>query len=70
MLILTRRPIETIVVTVPPSAVPTKIEIHTLGVKGNHVRVGVTAPRHVTIDREEIYRRKQGEIDGNKSHTG
>ena len=34
------------------------IELTILGVNGNQVRLGVTAPRHVAVDREEIRARK------------
>lgn len=45
-----------------------------LGVKGNQVRIGIIVPRHVPVDREEIWERKQEEMrpkladpDGNKA---
>ena len=34
-----------------------------LGVKGNQVRVGVNAPKDVSVHREEIYMRIQSEKD-------
>jgi len=55
MLILTRRPQETI-------RVGDDITITILGVEGNKVRVGIAAPRHVTVDREEVFERKQREL--------
>ncbi|QEY75126.1 carbon storage regulator CsrA [Pseudomonas denitrificans (nom. rej.)] len=50
MLILTRRPGETI-------CIGDNIEVVVLGVKGNQVRIGVTAPRDTEVHREEIYQR-------------
>lgn len=51
MLILTRRPGET--VNIGPT-----VTVTVLGVKGNQVRIGVNAPREVAVDREEIAERK------------
>lgn len=53
MLILTRRPGETI-------RIGDDIEVVVLGVKGNQVRIGVTAPRDTEVHREEIYQRIHG----------
>jgi carbon storage regulator len=50
MLILTRRPNETLVIG-------TEITVTVLGVKGNQVRIGVNAPKNVTVHREEIFER-------------
>ena len=50
MLILTRRVGETLMIG-------DEVTVRVLGVKGNQVRVGVEAPRHVAVHREEIYRR-------------
>jgi carbon storage regulator len=36
-------------------------EVTVLGVKGNQVRLGITAENDVAVDREEIYRRKQAQ---------
>lgn len=57
MLILTRRSGETLVIG-------DDIRIKVLEVKGQQVRIGVTAPREVTVHREEIYNRiNQGNED-------
>ena len=54
MLILTRRPHESI-------RLGSRIRITVLGFKGNQVRIGIEAPPDVSIDREEIWERKQVE---------
>ena len=48
MLILTRRCGETIKIN-------DDIDITILGVKGNIVRIGIAAPKDVSVHREEIY---------------
>ncbi|HYW03776.1 MAG TPA: carbon storage regulator CsrA [Gammaproteobacteria bacterium] len=50
MLILTRRVGETVMVG-------DDVTITVLGVKGNQVRIGVNAPKNVSVHREEIYQR-------------
>ena len=55
MLILTRRPHESI-------RLGSRIRITVLGFKGNQVRIGIEAPPDVSIDREEIWERKQIEV--------
>ncbi|GAB3380863.1 carbon storage regulator CsrA [Spongiibacter taiwanensis] len=57
MLILTRRIGETLICDDNGKLT----EVTVLGVKGNQVRLGVQAPRHVGVDREEIYQRKQAQ---------
>ncbi len=74
MLILTRRPVEAI-------CIGDEVTVTVLGVVGNQVRLGIEAPRSITVDRAEIHERKKraatvgnvaseatpapGDIDGN-----
>jgi len=54
MLILTRRVGETLMVG-------DEVSVTVLGVKGNQVRIGINAPKDVSVHREEIYLRIQQE---------
>ena len=63
MLILTRRVGETLMIG-------DDVAVTVLGVKGNQVRIGVKAPRDVTVHREEIYERIREEdesAEGNRA---
>ena len=56
MLILSRRPGESLIIG-------DNVTINVLGIQGNQVRLGIEAPREVTVHREEIYARIQAEKD-------
>ncbi|MGH8150641.1 MAG: carbon storage regulator CsrA [Steroidobacteraceae bacterium] len=55
MLILTRRPGERL-------CIGEHVVVTVLGVKGNQVRIGITAPRDIAVDRQEIYDRKHPDL--------
>jgi len=59
MLILTRRDGESL-------NIGDDVIVKVVGVKGDQVKIGINAPEDVVVDREEIYDRKQADINGNK----
>jgi carbon storage regulator len=63
MLILTRRVGETVVIG-------DEVQVTVLGVKGNQVRLGVNAPRDVSVHRQEIYERIRDEQGGGAPAPG
>ncbi|MDF1653778.1 MAG: carbon storage regulator CsrA [Coxiellaceae bacterium] len=58
MLILTRRISESVIIG-------DNVKVTVLGVKGNQVRLGIDAPKDVSVHREEIYERIQAENNDN-----
>ncbi len=54
MLVLSRRLGETLIIG-------DDIKITVLGISGNQVRLGIAAPKEVSVHREEVYRRIQEE---------
>ena len=56
MLILTRRVGETLMIG-------DQVTVTVLGVKGNQVRIGINAPKDVSVHREEIYQRIRRDDD-------
>ena len=54
MLILSRRAGESL-------KIGADITVTVLGVRGSQIRIGVNAPRHVPVHREELYERIQRE---------
>ena len=57
MLVLTRRVGEKLIIG-------ENVTVTVLGVKGGQVRIGINAPRDVSVNREEIYQRILKERDG------
>jgi carbon storage regulator len=60
MLILTRRVGEAVVID-------EEVTVTVLGVKGNQVRIGVNAPKSVSVHREEIFERIKNERSSGNS---
>lgn len=52
MLVLSRKPNESVIVA-------GNIRVTVLGVQGDRIRLGVEAPREITVDRLEIHEARQ-----------
>ena len=56
MLVLSRKPTEAIVVN-------DTVRITVVAIKGDRVRLGIEAPRSVTVDRAEVHERRMQFVD-------
>lgn len=63
MLILTRRVGESLKIDLGAEV----ITVTVIGVKGNQVRLGVDAPKHIAVHREEIFNRIQRQAGAPKA---
>jgi len=60
MLIITRKKSETI-------KIADNVEVKVLSLKGDKVRIGITAPDNVPVHRSEIYYRTKSQLKNNKN---
>lgn len=66
MLIFSFRVGERAVIDIPAGCAASQIIVTCVGNDHCHMRMGFDAPRNIAIDREKIWMRKRGEIDGNR----
>jgi carbon storage regulator len=62
MLVLTRKPGQSIMIG-------EGVEVQVLSVAGEKVRLGITAPRNVSIFRNEVYDRIEGETESREEEV-
>jgi len=66
MLILTRRVGETLMIG-------DEVTVTVLSAKGNNIRIGINAPKEVSVHREEVYQRiahqNQNNMDDNRGNS-
>lgn len=55
MLTLTRKPRQSIIISVPPSALTQHITVQVVNVRGMKVQLGTQAEREVTVHRKEVF---------------
>ncbi len=44
-----------------------EIKVQILEVKGHQVRIGIEAPKHIPVHREEVFERMQAEAESDQS---
>ena len=66
MLVLSRERDEVIVITIPNSN--EQILITVVDIRGDKVRLGITAPRHIQVHRKEVYDAIQRETQDRAIH--
>ena len=54
MLVLSRKQLERVVITVPASSVAQTIEVSVVSLRGDKVRIGFQADRRVSVHRQEV----------------